>query len=137
MAGCYRRKEFDTHTILLICAGALTFFPLFVSLLPGQDTALLFLGACLWLVGLLMGRDGLAGSGLALMTVRPHITVILAFPFLFKNKKEFGWFCLGAGVLSTISLLILGVERMRSIINILFITSAVNGMARTNLQWST
>lgn len=116
-------KKYNTRTILIICAGALTFFPLFVSLVEGQDTAILFLGACLWLVGLLLGRDGLAGSGLALMTVRPQIAVLLAIPLLIKKPKAFGWFCLGVGVLSIFSLIILGVDGVRSFLNILFITA--------------
>jgi hypothetical protein len=48
----------------VLAAGALTFFPVFVSLLNGQDTALLVLGAILWLAGLLLECDPLAGLGL-------------------------------------------------------------------------
>jgi hypothetical protein len=131
-------KGFDKHTILVISAGILTFFPFFVSLMHGQDTSLLFLGTCLWLLGLLSGRDSLAGSGLALMTVRPQIALMLAIPFLFKKQKVFGWFCLGAGAFSIISLFILGVEGMRSFIDILLVTAGgewygMNQSAMVNL----
>jgi hypothetical protein len=89
----------------------------------GQDTALLFLGGCLWLVGMSMERDGLVGIGLALITVRPQIAVLLAFPLIFKRQKAFGWFCLWAGMLAIISLFTLGINGMRSFIDILIITA--------------
>jgi hypothetical protein len=104
-------------------AGMVTFFPVFVSLMNGQDTAILFLGACLWLYGLGRSRDDLAGSGLALMTIRPQIALFLVIPFLFKKPKLFIWFCVGAGSLSALSLLILGMDGVRSFIKILGITA--------------
>jgi hypothetical protein len=108
---------------LLLAAGLLTFFPLFVSLMNGQDTALLCLGACLWLAGLLSGRDWLAGMGLALTTVRPHVSVLLAVPFLFRRRQVFAWFCLAAGVLAAASLLVLGVDGTRAYLNVLLATA--------------
>jgi hypothetical protein len=138
LAWWFHRKEFTMQTIIIICAGTITFFPVFVSLLHGQDTALLFLGACLWFIGLLMERDDLTGIGLALVTIRPHIALLLAFPLFFKKKKAFGWFCLGAGILSIISVCILGVDGMKSFIDILLITAGgkwygMNQSAMVNL----
>ena len=123
IAWWFRQKEFDIHTMLLISAGAITFYPVFVSLMQGQDTALLFLGGCLWVVGLSLERDGLVGIGLALITVRPQIAVLLAFPLIFKRQKAFGWFCLWAGMLAITSLFILGINGMRSFVNVLLITA--------------
>ena len=105
-------------------AGILTFFPIFVSLLNGQDTAFLFFGSCLLLVGLCTGKDWLAGLGLALTTIRPQITVLLAIPFLFRRQKVIGWFGLGAGILGGLSLAILGVEGMRGFLNLLLVSAS-------------
>jgi len=89
LADLAARKGFKRAGILLTAAGVMTFFPLFVSLLNGQDTAFLVLGSCLWLAGLLLDRDPMAGLGLALTTVRPQITVLLAVPFLFRRQRVF------------------------------------------------
>jgi hypothetical protein len=108
LADLAARKGFKRAGILLTAAGVMTFFPLFVSLLNGQDTAFLVLGSCLWLAGLLLDRDPMAGLGLALTTVRPQITVLLAVPFLFRRQRVFVWFCLGTLCLAITSLLLLG-----------------------------
>jgi len=102
------RMGFQRPGVLLMAAGMLTFFPLFVSLLNGQDTAFLVLGSCLWLAGLLSDRDPMAGLGLALTTVRPQITLLLAVPFLFRRRRVFLWFCLGTLCLAITSLVLLG-----------------------------
>lgn len=123
LAGSLRRAGWGQAEVWLVAAGMLTFFPLFVSLLNGQDTAFTFFGLCLYLVGLLTGRDWLAGLGLALTTVRPHVTVLLAVPFLFRRQKVFGWFCVGAGVLGALSLVVLGVDGMRGFLNLLLVSA--------------
>ena len=43
----------DLQTRLMVAGGCLTFFPLFISIWQGQDTAFLFLGLALWCVGML------------------------------------------------------------------------------------
>jgi hypothetical protein len=105
-------------------AGLLVFFPFFVSVLNGQDTVFIFLGLSLWLFGMLTGRDWLAGLGLALCTVRPHIAVVLALPFLFRRQKVFGWFCIGALGLGITSLLMLGWGGTRAYLEMLRISAA-------------
>jgi hypothetical protein len=123
LTGLLHRAGWEKDEVWITAAGVLTFFPLFVSLLNGQDTAFTLLGLCLWLFGLLTGRDWLAGLGLALTTVRPHIAVFLAVPFLFRQWKVFGWFCLGAAALALLSLLLLGWEGMRGFLELLLISS--------------
>jgi Glycosyltransferase family 87 len=109
--------------VWVAAAGMLAFFPFFVSLMNGQDTAFTFLGLCLWLVGLLTGLDWLAGLGLALTSIRPHVTVLLAVPFLFKRRKVFGWFCVGALVLGLVSLLSVGFAGMRGFLDLLLVSA--------------
>jgi len=81
-------------------------------------------GLCLYLAGFLTGRDWLAGVGLALTSIRPQVTVLLAVPFLFRRQKVFGWFCLAGGVLGGISLAAVGEEGLRGFLNLLLVSAS-------------
>jgi hypothetical protein len=107
---------------ILFC-GTVLFFPAFFSVINGQDTALLLLGASMWLFGLIQQRDRLSGLGLALSLIRPHMGVMLALPFIFRRRKVWWWFCAGAGVLVIFSVLLLGWSGIVNFLRIL-ITSA-------------
>jgi hypothetical protein len=124
LAGLLRRAGWGRVEVWVAAAGMLTFFPFFVSLMNGQDTAFTFFSLCLCLVGLLTGRDWLAGLGLALTTIRPHVTVLLAVPFLFKRQKVFGWFCVGAAALGLVSLLLVGFYGMRGFLDLLLVSAS-------------
>jgi hypothetical protein len=127
LVGLLSAESFKRGQILLVLAGLLTFFPLFVSLLNGQDTALLFLGATLWLAGLLAGREWLAGLGLALMTVRPHIALLLAIPFVFRRRAVWWWFLLDAGVLGVVSIFAVGIQNIRNFVQLLLLSAGGEG----------
>lgn len=114
---------FNKSIILLTGVGGLLFLPLFFSLMNGQDTAFLFLGAAIWMYGLFSGKELLAGIGLSLTTVRPHIALILALPMLFRYYKVFMGFALGAGSLALFSILILGLEGTQKFMDILLLSA--------------
>ena len=101
------------------------FFPVIVSLIGGQDSAILFLGMAIWIVGIINEDDYIAGLGLALTTIRPHIALLLAIPFIFRRQKVFAGFCLGAGALILVSLFLVGLSGAKDYIQILAIS--VNG----------
>lgn len=103
-----RQDGLGRNETALALAGMATFFPLFVSLLNTQDTALVLLGAFLGLTGVLTQRPWLAGLGLALTSVRPHVTLVLALPFLFRQRRVFLWFGFGMAILGLVSLLAVG-----------------------------
>lgn len=113
-------QHVDNHWLL----GAVTFFPLFVSILLGQDTAFLFLGAAILGWGLFNKRDWLAGAGLALLTVRPHFVILLALPVLISRRKAFAWFVLFAGILAAVSVALLGPQGTRDFIDILRLSAS-------------
>lgn len=113
----------DRKSIFLASIGIFLFLPLFFSLMNGQDTAFLFLGAVIWMYGLVTKREMIAGLGLSLTTVRPHIALILALPMLFSYRKAFLGFALGAGMLALVSFLIIGLEGTQEFINILLISA--------------
>jgi hypothetical protein len=107
----------------------LLFFPLFVSLMNGQDTVLLVLGAILLVSGVVKHKDWTAGLGLALMTVRPQIAVMLALPFLFTNRRIWWGFCAIACVFVLVSLAPLGLAGLNSFLDIM--STAVTGSRDT------
>jgi hypothetical protein len=117
------RSAWKQRDILLLLAGALTFYPLFVSLVNTQDTAIMVFGALLCLAGILTEHDWLAGLGLALTSVRPQVTVLLAVPFLFRKQKVFGWFCLAGGILGVLSLAAVGMDGIRGFLNVLQVSA--------------
>jgi hypothetical protein len=92
----------------------------------GQDTAILLLGAAIWVWGFFSGKDLFAGLGLSLTTVRPQVALFLAIPFLFRHRKVFWGFVLGGAVLALISLALLKVDgTLRFIQSIRYIESTV------------
>ena len=103
--------------------GALTFFPFFISLLLGQDTALLFLGVALWCIGLLKKQDWLAALGLTLTTLRPQLCLTLALPLLFRHRQVWWRFFLLAALLALTSIWMLGREGTLGFLNILRIST--------------
>jgi len=111
----------------VLIASSLLFFPVFVSILNGQDSALLLLGASIWLFGLVKGDDRLAGIGLALTTIRPHIALLLAIPFLFKSRKVWWWFIAGAAGLAVFSFLVVGIKGTENFLHILTISASGEG----------
>jgi hypothetical protein len=111
----------------VLIASSLLFFPVFVSILNGQDSALLLLGATIWLFGLVKGDDRLAGLGLALTTIRPHIALLLAILFLFKRRKVWWWFIAGAAGLAVFSFLVVGIKGTENFLHILTISASGEG----------
>jgi hypothetical protein len=113
----------DRDSILAPATSTFLFLPVFVSLMTGQDTALLFVGVALWIHGLFSGRELLSGMGLTLATVRPHVALVLALPMLFRYPRTFVGFTIGSGTLALISLWILGIEGTQQFINILVLSA--------------
>lgn len=133
LAFALHRSGWPRPAIWLAGAGILLFEPFFMSVLKGQDTALLLLGGLLWLSGFLRKDDRLAGLGLALTLIRPQIALGLALPFLFRRRKVFGWFLLGAVILGLYSFLQVGWNGAQDYLHILTLSAGGEGygMAET------
>jgi len=108
--------------IVLTATGCLLFLPLFFSLMNGQDTAFLLLGATIWMYGLISGKELLAGVGLSLATVRPHIALLLAIPMFYRHRRTFLGFVISSGILALISVALLGLDGIREFINIILLS---------------
>lgn len=113
----------EKETRLALFAGAITFLPVFISLWHGQDTAFLYLGVVLWYVGLLKKRDWLVAIGLALVTVRPHLSIALALPLLFKNQAAWWRSVLVIASLAIVSVLLVGLSGALGLMNLLLLSS--------------
>lgn len=122
-----RKQGWQPAQLWLAALGILLFEPLFISLLKGQDSALLLLGGLLWLAGFLRKDDRLAGLGLALTLIRPQLALLLALPFLFHQRRIFWWFCLGALLLGLYSFLQVGWSGMLDYLHILSLSAAGQG----------
>lgn len=113
----------DSKSRLMLAAGVFTFFPMFVSVWQGQDTAFLFLGVALWCAGILKKQDMTAAIGLALVSVRPHLCIALALPLVFKHRRIWWRFIAIASSLAIFSLLILTPKGSLDFISLLRISA--------------
>ena len=121
MKSLFANEKDDIRFALL--AGTLTFFPLFISLWQGQDTAFLYLGVVFWCIGILKKQDWLISAGLALTTIRPHISIALAVPLLFRHQRAWWRSILLISILAVISVMILNVQGIVEFVNILRVSS--------------
>ena len=103
-------QKFTRENLVILCLGAYLFDPTFSGLMNGQDTAILLLGAAIWVSGLFSKNDTLSGIGLSLTTVRPQVALFLAIPFFFRRRKIFWGFLIGSSILVAISFGLLGKE---------------------------
>jgi hypothetical protein len=119
-----KHYDIDKQVIWVTGIGSFLFLPLFFSLMNGQDTAFLLLGVAIWFYGLISGKETLAGLGLSLSVVRPHISLLLAIPMLFSYRRVFFAYIISAGSLALMSVLIVNLEGSRAFVNILLISAA-------------
>jgi hypothetical protein len=108
----------------MLFAGAFTLAPLFISLWQGQDTAFLYLGVVFWCVGILKKHDWLISAGLALATIRPHITIALAIPLLFGYRRAWWRSVFLICILAVLSVMLIRFQGTMDFLNLLRISSA-------------
>lgn len=121
------KKFLSQLQAVVFAAGAFLFFPIFQSLLLGQDNAIIFLGLSLLVWGILTKKDWAAGLGLSLATVRPHFALFLLLPFLFQRRAIFGWFLLFAFALILFSFGVVGTDGLKSFLHILTVSGSGEG----------
>ncbi len=103
------------------------FYPVFISILKGQDSAILLLGVSVWMYAFLNKRDTLAGLALALTTVKPQLALILAIPFIFNRRRVWWGFCLGAVILVGFSFLLVGPTGFQGYLDLISLVSQGEG----------
>ncbi len=103
--------------------GGITFFPIFISLLGGQDTVFTLIGLLIWMFALLKRKEISAGLGLAFATLSPTIAGALALP-LFASRRRAGlWFIASSLGLAIYSLLLVGIQGLKDLLDLLRISS--------------
>jgi hypothetical protein len=102
------RSGWDARSAWLGAFGSVTFFPIFISLLGGQDTVYTLIGLLVWMFALLKRDEIFAGLGLAFAALSPTIAGALALPLLASRRRAGGWFIAGMLGLAVYSLALVG-----------------------------
>ena len=116
----------STFQVSLSWLSVLSFFSVALALAQGQDTAVLMLGAAGWSVFVGQRRDFTAGALLSLATIRPHIALTLAIPFVFARRRVFAGFLAGTVLLGLYSLSLVGLHGVLAYVDLIR-ESAVGG----------
>src|SRR3990172_226469 len=128
MATCllfrFLNTNFSRKVLVIFLAGVVFFFPAYKSLIIGQNSSFLLLGAVLLLIGTIQKKDWMSGLGLAIMTVRPHIALPLALPFLFNRRKTLYWFLACAALLGLVSLGYSGLDGVKGFLDMLLVSGS-------------
>ena len=103
--------------------GASLFYPIFISIVDGQDTAFLFLALTAFIYGLRFEKYNWAGIALAFSLVRPQVAVFIAIPFLIAVKKGRLAFLVTSILLAIFSALLIGWNGVINFLNILSLTA--------------
>jgi len=117
------RSGWDVRHAWLGALGCMTFFPIFISLLGGQDTLFTLIGLLAWMFALLKGDELSAGLGLAFATLSPTIAGALALPLFASRRRAGFWFITGSIGLGLYSLLLVGLQGAQGFLNLLSISS--------------
>lgn len=94
----------------LLAAAIGLFYPIYVSLYHGQDTAFLFLGLTLWYVGQEKKQETLSILGLILTTFRPHVSAGLLLTYTVTHPKQFWKIIVGGTLWAMLNMTIVGLQ---------------------------
>lgn len=118
---------FSLSDSLVTAVASILFFPIFISLLKGQDTVFMLLGALLWMRAVLQKNDGLAGASLGLIALKPHIAIVLAIPTIFARRQALWSFCLTATLTALFCLVLVRWQGLLDFISLMRITAQGEG----------
>lgn len=102
---------------------AALFFPLFFSLLNGQDSAVALFALAAWMFFLIRQQDFLAGLALSLLAVRPQWAILFCIPFLFHRRAVGAGALTGAVALALLSVGLLGWQGVQNFLQIVSISA--------------
>jgi len=104
----YLARELGRWPSIVVAISAVLFYPAFISLLKGQDTAFVLLGALIWAWALRERHERLAGIALALVWLKPQIALALAIPLVVSRSRATWWFFGASALLGLYSLALVG-----------------------------
>ena len=111
-------------TAFWMAISSAAFYPLFLSLLGGQDTVFVLAGLLFWFAGLKSRQDIRAGLGLAWATLSPTIAGALGLITLASRRRAAVWFIVGSLVLGLYSLALVGWKGSLDFISLLRLSSS-------------
>jgi hypothetical protein len=76
---------------------------------------------------MIMEKDPVSGLGLAMLVIRPQIALVLSIPFIFKRRRVWWWFCVGALALAIYCFILVGVRGTQDFIHVLFLSAGGQG----------
>ncbi len=120
-------RGFDKRSTIVAASSVVLFYPAFISLLKGQDTPFVLLGALVWMWALLARRERLAGVALALVLLKPQIALALALPLLVSRNRAAWWFCGASALLGLYSWLLVGSGGLLDLLGLLRLSSDGQG----------
>jgi hypothetical protein len=103
--------------------GGMTFFPIFISLLGGQDTVFTLAGLLVWMFAMLKRDEISAGLGLAFATLSPTMAGALALPLFASRRRAGVWFIAATLILALYSFLLVGLQGLKDWLGLLRISS--------------
>jgi hypothetical protein len=107
--------ELQGYSWPLWILASLAFFPIFVTLLQGQDAILLLFLYSIAFVSMKKNRDSLAGVSLALGLFKPHLVLPFVLLLLVQGRKKILYgFLPVAALLTLVSVAIVGKEGLMS-----------------------
>jgi hypothetical protein len=108
----------NKQNAMLASFSAVCFYPAAMILIKGHDMIFVLLGFLLWMTGLLLSQEKRAGIGLAMGTVAPQISGILALPLIASRRKAALWFFITCGALMLFSFLLIGIQGTKDFIDL-------------------
>lgn len=116
-------SKWEPRLALFGAVGSMTYLPIFIGLLIGQDTIYSLLGLLVWMFALLKQDDAFAGLGLALATLSPTIAGALALPLLVSRRRAGLWFIVGVLVLGVYGFALVGFQGAMDFLHLLQLSS--------------
>jgi hypothetical protein len=121
-------QSWRTPQAVVAALGSLFFYPIFISLLKGQDTIFVLAGVLLWIWALQRQREALAGVAIVLATLRPQLALPLMLP-MFVSRPRSRWWLVGSGLLLLLlSFVLIGWQGWRDFLHMLLLTAQGAGM---------
>lgn len=127
------RSGWENLPAWLGALGGITFFPIFISLLGGQDTVFTLTGLLVWMLALLKGEEISAGLGLAFASLTPTIAGALALPLFAARRRAGLWFLAGMLGLAGYSFLLVGTQ---GIMDFLALLGTSSQGSHYGINWS-
>lgn len=123
MAARFRHNGAGKSVAAMLALGALIFYPSFISVLKGQDTALIALGVAGCFYALATGRPLIGGLALGLTVIKPQLALSLGLPLMLVNRRSGLGFLISAGGLGLLSVALVGADGVRGYLELITVSN--------------